>query len=228
MKSYYTSKGINASTLKMFAGDYFNPVMAVHKMNTPMEPTQSMALGSAMHAFLEHEMDEGEAEQIVSDAYKTAKPREAALTKARTMATNIWETCAHIVQHPKANREKAHFTDEYKALVDLEVEGIGYDYKSTKATSLEECKREANKYFLEVQAWHYFDVTKLKGFEFIFCSSVEPHPVFHLKCTHEYLHDFAKPRWEQALKRYHEYKDMTSAPLLAVDSMDVPDWFDGF
>ena len=225
MKDYYTSEGINASTLKYFAGDYFSPTQALYKMRNPFEPTQAMSLGTAVHSILEHEMNTDEAYEVIAGAYKTEKARAPQMNKACAMANNVWETCKDVVQSPNAIRERAHFVGEFKALIDLEVDGVGYDYKTTRVTTLDECRREAHKYHLEVQAYHYCTFGNFKGFEFIFVSSVEPHQVFRLKCSQEYLQDFAKPRWEQALERYYKYKDM-DIPLIEDDTLDIPSWYE--
>ena len=88
-----------------------------------------------------------------------------------------------------------------------------------------ECRKEADKYNLEVQAWHYKMIGDFTGFTFIFVSSVAPHQVFELVCTDAYLNDFARPRWEQALERYNEYKDM-DIELVERGELMVPHWYE--
>ena len=170
-KDYYSMEGINASTLKYFAGSTWNPVLALHKMRNPMPPSPSMALGTATHSILENEMKTEEAYEVICEAYKGEGPRASWFNKACVMAGNIWDTCADVVQHPDAVRERAYFDNGFKALIDLSVGNVGYDYKTTRVTSLQDCIKEAHKWHLEIQAWHYCKLGGFDSFEFIFVSS---------------------------------------------------------
>lgn len=233
-KDYYNTPGINASTLKLFAGDFFDPETAVYQMRNPKPPTQSMALGTAVHSILEHQMDTTEASDVINEAYKTEKSRNDNMRKAHTMARHVWERCEDVVQHPDAIRERSVFKGEFKALMDLEVDNKGYDYKTTRVTTMSECIKECEKWKLDIQAYHYLMLGGFNGFEFIFVSSVAPHPVFRLDCPSDYIMDFARPRWQQALDRYHEFKDMelkeepdvpVEIPELETGSLSIPGWY---
>lgn len=221
---YRSADGVNASLLKYFAGDDFNPAVALHKMRNPMTPSPSMALGTAVHSILENEMDTEEAYDIISGAYKGEKPRTEWFEKACSMAQNVWDTCADVVQHPEAVREKAYFNDGFKALIDISVGSAGADFKSTRVTTLKDCIYEAHKWNLEIQAYHYCKLGGFDSFEFIFVSSVAPHQVFRLSCSDEYMDMFARPRWEQALERYMKYKDQ-EVEICETGSLSIPGWY---
>jgi hypothetical protein len=232
-KAYFNDPRLNASTLKLFSGRDFDPLVAVHKMRNPSGPTPAMALGTAVHSIVEHL---GSTEGLIVSPYDNFRTKEAQLwkaehpeyltsedlLKAERMASRILSVCDE-AHSPSALREEEFYTDDYKALLDLVLDSKGIDYKTTAATSASQFERDCIKYGYALQAYHYLMVAELDSFEFIAVSSVEPHPVWRFTCAPDFI-EYGKQQWHEAFERYTAYKDMVIEPSKETYELKAPPW----
>ena len=223
-KEYFTDSRINASTLKLFAGRDFEPLIALHKMHNGMKESQSMALGTGLHEVMEVGiMAKFEA---ITAAYKTVGPREAAIEKAKAMAVSIWQKIPLdiLMLIESGEKEKVVFNGEYKAMFDVVCNGVGIDYKTTSAESRTEFERDFFKYNYHIQDYHYRKVGKLGRMIYIVVSTSEPHPVWIYETTST-CRLYGKQQWEESLARFYQYKDKDLSTATAeIIEMLEPAW----
>jgi len=223
-KEYFADSRINASTLKLFAGRDFEPLIALHKMQNGMKESQSMALGTGLHEIME--VGELAKFEAITAAYKTVGPREAAIEKAKAMAKSIYDKIPDEIYAllEKGSKEHVVFNGEYKALYDVLFGNIAADYKTTSAESRGEFERDFFKYNYHIQDYHYRKVGKLDRMIYIVVSTSEPHPVWIYETTTS-CQKYGEQQWEKALERYHQYKDqdLSTATAEIIDMME-PTW----
>lgn len=238
MNKYRQDQRINASKLKYFAGDNFEPMMALDKIRNPSPPSDAMKLGTLVHLFVEHKLSlPMVTNQIKVSPYENFRKKEAQewkkenpdyytsaqLDQALDMARQIIKVTPE-AKSDKAIMEQDFYKGEYKALLDCVIDGVGYDWKTTSATDAHQWIRDANNYHYALQAYHYQMVADLKEFEFCAVSSIKPYPVWRFKCTPEYL-EYGKHLWDQAVERFNRYIDAEIEPSYEVISLDAPRWF---
>jgi hypothetical protein len=223
-KEYFADSRINASTLKLFAGRDFEPLIALHKMKNGMKESQSLALGTGMHEVME--VGPLAKFEAINAAYKTVGPRENAIEKAKAMAQSIWQKIPLdiLMMIESGEKEKVVFSGEYKAMFDVLCNGVGIDYKTSSAESRGEFERDFFKYHYELQDFHYRKVGKLGRMIYIVVSTSEPHPVWIYETTST-CRLYGKQQWEEALDRYYQYKDkdLSTATAEIIDMME-PTW----
>lgn len=238
MKTYRADPRINASKLKLFAGDFFEPMNAINGLKNPMVPSDAMKLGTLVHAIVEHK---GALSLVTKDIpispYKDFRKKEAQiwkkenpdymteelLEKASIMAQRIMDITPECLGED-ARMEIDYYTDEYKALLDCVIGDHGFDWKTTSATNARQWERDANNYHYALQAYHYKTVAELEEFSFVAVSSIAPYPVWRFKCTPEYL-AYGKYLWDKALERYNKYKDAEITVDHTEIALSAPNWF---
>jgi hypothetical protein len=221
---YFSDPRINASTLKLFAGRDFEPLIALHKMKHGMKESQSMALGTGLHEIME--VGPLAKFEAIATAYKTVGPREAAIEKAKAMAASIWQKIPLdiLMLIESGEKEKAVFSGVYKAMFDVICNGVGIDYKTTSAESRGEFERDFFKYHYELQDYHYRMVGKLDRMIYIVVSTSEPHPIWIYETTTS-CQLYGKQQWEEALERLLHFKDKDlSAVTSEIIEMMEPTW----
>jgi hypothetical protein len=223
-KEYFADPRINASTLKLFAGRDFEPLIALHKMKHGMKESQSMALGTGLHEVMEVGIEAKF--EAINAAFKTAGPRENAIEKAKAMATSIRQKIPLdiLMMIESGEKEKAVFSGEYKAMFDVLCNGVGIDYKTTNADSRSEFERDFFKYNYHIQDFHYRKVGQLNRMIYIVVSTSEPHPVWIYETTTS-CQIYGNQEWSEALERYHHYKDqdLSTATAEIIDLLE-PAW----
>lgn len=215
---YWNDLRINASKLKCFAGRDYDPAIALHKAKTPFTPKPSMELGTAVHGIVELCGDiPGDVITCPFDSYRTKEAKQWRedhaghiilsdddMEKAKRMAARILndtpKDIRDMILSPNANREKAFFNNDLKALMDLELYAHAIDYKTTSATSPQQFEREIAKYHYHLQAEHYRITGGLLEFAFVAVSSVEPHPVWTFRCDASFF-EWGRFEWHRAYKR---------------------------
>lgn len=224
-QDYFADKRINASTLKMFAGRDFEPLIALHKMRNGLKESQAMSLGTGVHEIMEVGILNAKFEAITS-AYKTTGPREAAIEKAKNMANSIFNKAPEYILDACINgqKETAFFNGDFKALLDVHHDGVGIDWKTTSAESRSEFERDFFKYHYDIQDYQYRFVANLNRMIFVVVSTAEPHPVWIYETTSS-CQTYGKQQWQEAYDRYLQYKDKDLSTFTAetIDMME-PAW----
>lgn len=97
------------------------------------------------------------------------------------------ELGALFFQTKKAKREHAYFRkmlgNWWKCKVDLQIEGVVNDIKTTSATSQEEFERAALKFNYDQQCFIYINLAKVEQMNLIGVSKAAPHSIFYVECS---------------------------------------------
>lgn len=218
-QEYRATKKTNASTLKPWLSD---PRRAYHLEHNPREDTASMSLGRAVHKLLEHKLNHDAVTVSPYSDYRKKEAREwrdanpdaikaEEFNQAMAMAKSLYDSFNPDTLHHyhEGEHEKAFYTDERKALVDLVYGPHLYDFKTTSATDLRGCIKDCSTYHYDLQAAFYLDVCEAESFTFLFVSSVAPYATFHLKCSKDYL-AYGREQYKKAEKTRGNYIPDTS------------------
>ena len=251
---YCALEGINASTLKSYAGDYFNPKQVAYNISHRDGAEKShFTMGRAVHSALEHEgvLPDDEYVKCPYDNYKKKEAQEwkkeqedkgitplklAEYKQASDMAKQIWtntpKEIQKVIHSVDAQREVSIQVDGYKAMYDLIHGEDLYDYKTTRRTKLKDIVNDAFKLGYHIQAYHYCMVAAAEGlavndFYFIFVCTEAPHLVTTMRCTDNFI-EAGHNAWQEAMDRYKKYHGIDYRELPSesdgIIELDVPEW----
>jgi len=236
-KEYRMKPLINASTLKMYLGDY-DPAIAKHIVLHGRPKSSAMSLGSVVHDLLENDFAmsfkfvispysdfrKKEAREWKQEAQEAGQEviTQAIYDEARDMAQSVADHApAWVMDRELCTYEKPIYTPEFKALFDvISSDGRGADFKTTSATSAKGFERECLKYGYYLQGSFYSYVGELKEFWFVAVSTHKPYPVWNFKMSDEAL-AFGHEQWRKAYEAMHQPLDHSPIDLHA------PSWWDG-
>jgi hypothetical protein len=248
---YCKQDGINASSLKHFAGEPFSPKTACYKYQTPSKESEAFKVGRAVHAWLEycnkmpdeyevlpyHKWNEKGAKAAKSDCIE-AKRIPLTISEGREiaeMSNALWNNSVlnPIVSSDSCMREMTVLHGEFKAMIDvIDVDGRAiHDWKTTRRTTLKDIERDCYTFGYHIQAYHYLMVASAEldvdTFYFDFVSTVAPYETFVLKCSDEFV-EAGKKDWEIAKERFDTYSNIPycDCPGLCenVVELDLPEW----
>lgn len=217
-QEYFAHPYTNASTLKIFSGpeSKYSKRQALHKLETPREPSPAMSLGSLFHQAME--IGYLDVEPCPFDDFRTKAAREwrdnhvgpiytqkdidtanCMMESVKRSAPYIWD----LARHPDGVREKEVFNDDkkLKCKEDLFLDGIIYDWKSCKAITPYDIRRACDFFHYDLQAAHYLETdVEAENFIFVFVQSEAPFEVVIVPGGS--ILERGRKKWEIAFKRY--------------------------
>lgn len=236
---YYRDPRINASLLKLYAGDE----VSIKKARTYKYPEKKhFKIGSAIHLGLEFQgklpdtIKECPYGTFQTDAAKAWRDEEEAkgnvalnskeYAKVEGAIKEAWEyrpetiegiDLPTVYQSSNAVREEELYTEEFKAMLDLRVDGILIDWKTTRFEKPSDVERDFFRFNYPVQAYHYKMVAELCGIEyekfyFVFVCKEPPYEVNVVEVTDDIIH-IGEAHWTQAYLRYQKWRDVPISKL---------------
>jgi len=210
MSTYRADPRLNQSTLKLWLDN--EPSIAAWVMANPEPPSAAMSIGTWTHKLIETNMQE---KPLISpyDEFRT--------NKACGMAQSVLKAFPNL--HIEGGKFEVEYYDENrKALLDYvsPCGKIGFDWKTTAATNLDNFRRDCSKYRYEIQAAWYSDLAKLDEFYFVGVSSAKPHPIFLIKACRASLNHGAC-LIKRALRAISEHEGKSERPMNLADAADM-------
>ena len=193
-QEYRRNPRLNVSTLKLYIQNEASIAYAMEM--EPNEPSEAMKLGTAVHKLIETNLQY----MIPVSPFENFRTKEAQIWKANnpdamkeeevlqalSMASRVIDAFPDL---QTGSFEVPCYDEKYKALVDYISKDGRYslDWKTTSATTLDQFRRDANKYLFEMQAAWYMPLAHAQDFYFVGISTAKPHPLFVLKACHASL-----------------------------------------
>ena len=229
MSTYRADPRLNQSTLKLWLDN--EPSIAAWVMANPEPPSTAMSIGTWTHKLIETNMQEKPLISPYDDfrtkeakAWKEANPdflKQEEFDKACGMAQSVLKAFPNL--HTEGGKFEVEYYDENrKALLDYvsPCGKIGFDWKTTAATNVDNFRRDCSKYRYEVQAAWYSDLAKLEEFYFVGVSSVQPHPIFLIKACRASLNHGAC-LIKRALRAISDHEGKSARPMNLADAADM-------
>ena len=217
-KEYRADPRLSQSTLKLFSGaeEDYSQEQSNYKLKTPFAPSEAMIKGTFLHSIIENQGNFDRDKFAIApcnDKRKKEYKEFAAECTAEYIMTekdltdvrNMWEKLC--LEHPniwedikRGDKEKAFFNENYKALIDLDVDdGHFYDWKKTSDITIRGLRKSCANYGYDFQAYHYLQWGK--SFTFVFFQDVAPYEIVVYKCEPEFIQR-GKAKWNEAHDRY--------------------------
>ena len=193
-QEYRRNPRLNVSTLKLYIQNEASIAYAMEL--EPNEPSEAMKLGTAVHKLIETNLQY----RIPVSPFENFRTKEAQTWKASHPDAMKEEDAMQALSMASrvlgafpdlrcGSFEVPCYNDHNKALVDYISKDVRYslDWKTTSATTLDQFRRDANKYLFEMQAAWYMPLAHAQDFYFVGISTAKPHPLFILHACHASL-----------------------------------------
>ncbi len=234
-KQFINDPRISQSRLKKFSGDEYNFDMeqSIYDLTAPYKTSAAFDFGKFFHSILEHvgKYDETEfAIAPIDDGRKkeykdfvknnpdmtVVKPSdyETALTMFSKLKREQPEIIRHIIE---GEVEKICYTDELKAMIDLQHDDIIYDWKTVDKITVKDLRMACKNLDYDVQAHHFLECSKAKVMKFVFFKKTPPYQIRVYTCEPEFIQR-GKAKWNMYKERYDSQMIDKELPSMLWDS----------
>jgi len=241
-EQYFAHSYLNASTLKMFAGpeSKFSKRQALHKLQTPREPSPAMSLGSLFHQIME--VGYLDVEPCPYSDFRKKEAREwrdrqtgpiytqADIDTAKMMAESVKLTAPQIWDMARSSfaiREREVYNDKkgMKCKEDLFLDGEIWDWKSCRAITPYDIRRACDFFAYDLQCAHYLNTDEdAESFNFVFVQSEAPFEVVIVPGAP--ILERGQQKWDTAYRRYNERMDGVLEAVVVDPSWEQKETFE--